>query len=107
MSRYILAQRSLSAGNLSSHLKYMASGAFVVPEECSLIWLSGSTGLGGTSLLPQPVSNIVRDVNFLVAARDAIMAQPAHTAWFVITGPCTNAALLFATFPEVVDHLAG
>lgn len=68
---------------------------------------TGSTGLGGTTLLPQPVDNIVRDVNFLVAARNAIMAQPAGTAWFVVTGPCTNAALLFASFPEVVDHLAG
>ncbi|KAK4946303.1 Uridine nucleosidase 1 [Elasticomyces elasticus] len=35
------------------------------------------------------------------------MAQPPHTAWYVATGPCTNAALLFAAYPEVAHHLAG
>jgi uridine nucleosidase len=68
---------------------------------------SGKTGLGGTTLLPEPASNIEHDINFIVAAREAIMAQPPKKAWFVVTGPCTNAALLFAAFPEVVDHLAG
>ncbi|KAJ8606240.1 hypothetical protein MRB53_041112 [Persea americana] len=85
----------------------MASNDFFLSAKCWLTLIAGSTGLGGTTLLPQPVSNIVRDVNFLVAARDALMAQPAGTAWFVVTGPCTNAALLFAAYPEVVDHLAG
>ena len=35
------------------------------------------------------------------------MAQPAASAWLVATGPLTNIALLFATFPEVASHLAG
>lgn len=43
----------------------------------------------------------------IVAAADAVLAQPAKTAWMVVTGPTTNAALLFATFPEVAEHIAG
>lgn len=35
------------------------------------------------------------------------MKQPPKTAWVVATGPLTNVALLFATFPEVADHIAG
>lgn len=35
------------------------------------------------------------------------MACPPNTAWLVTTGPLTNAALLFATFPQLVDHLRG
>lgn len=35
------------------------------------------------------------------------MACPPDTAWLVTTGTLTNAALLFATFPEVVPHIRG
>ena len=45
--------------------------------------------------------------NAILAMREALLAQPRNTAWIVVTGPCTNAGLLFATFPEVVDHIAG
>ena len=65
------------------------------------------TGLSGTTLLPEPTAPIRRDVNAILAARDALMKQPPKTAWIVATGPLTNAALLFATFPEVIDHIAG
>jgi hypothetical protein len=39
--------------------------------------------------------------------RDALLAQPKGTPWVVATGTMTNVALLFATFPEVVDHIQG
>jgi hypothetical protein len=39
--------------------------------------------------------------------REALLAQPRNTAWMVVTGPCTNAGLLFVTFPEVVAHITG
>jgi uridine nucleosidase len=38
---------------------------------------------------------------------EALMACPSNTAWLVTTGTLTNAALLFTTFPKVVDHLCG
>lgn len=38
---------------------------------------------------------------------EALMACPPHTAWLVTTGPLTNAALLFNTFPDVVQQLRG
>ncbi|KAL8947201.1 MAG: hypothetical protein Q9183_007815, partial [Haloplaca sp. 2 TL-2023] len=38
---------------------------------------------------------------------EALMAQPAGTAWLVATGALTNVALLFSTFPEVADHIQG
>lgn len=39
--------------------------------------------------------------------REALMAKPAGTPWLVATGALTNVALLFATFPEVGDHIRG
>jgi uridine nucleosidase len=39
--------------------------------------------------------------------RDALMAQPKGVSWVVATGTLTNVALLFATFPEVAEHIQG
>lgn len=39
--------------------------------------------------------------------RDALLAQPKGTPWVVATGTLTNVALLFATFPEVAEHIQG
>jgi uridine nucleosidase len=39
--------------------------------------------------------------------RDALLAQPKGTPWVVATGTLTNIALLFATFPEVAEHIQG
>lgn len=49
----------------------------------------------------------MKDANAILAMREALLAHPPETAWLVATGPLTNAALLFATFPEVIVHLAG
>lgn len=35
------------------------------------------------------------------------MEQAVGTAWVVATGALTNVALLFATFPELVQHIKG
>lgn len=35
------------------------------------------------------------------------MGCPLGTAWLVATGALTNVGLLFATFPEVADHIKG
>lgn len=69
--------------------------------------IHGHNGLGATTYLPAPQAPIRRDVNAIVAARDAIMARPPQTAWYVATGSLTNPALLFAVFPEVAHHIAG
>lgn len=39
--------------------------------------------------------------------RNALLAQPKDTAWVVATGTLTNVGLLFATFPEVAEHVRG
>lgn len=39
--------------------------------------------------------------------RNALLAQPKGTPWVVATGTLTNVALLFATFPEVAEHIQG
>lgn len=67
----------------------------------------GATGLDGTDLLPAPTKPPVTDVNAIVAMRDSLMAQPKDKAWLVATGTLTNVALLFATFPEVAEHIRG
>ena len=37
----------------------------------------------------------------------ALSAQPPGTAWVVATGALTNVALLFAVYPQLVEHIAG
>lgn len=49
----------------------------------------------------------VEDGNAILAMRDALLAQPAGTPWLVATGALTKVALLFATFPEVAEQIAG
>ena len=39
--------------------------------------------------------------------RNALLSQPKDSAWLVATGTLTNVALLFATFPEVAEHIRG
>lgn len=46
-------------------------------------------------------------MNAVLAMRHAIGEQPKGTVWLVTTGPLSNAALLFAMFPELVEHIKG
>ncbi|KAJ5897531.1 hypothetical protein N7504_007819 [Penicillium tannophilum] len=69
--------------------------------------IHGESGLDGTDLLPKASVAPITDRNPILAMRDALLAQPKGTPWVVATGTLTNVALLFATFPEVVDHIAG
>ncbi|KAJ5246141.1 hypothetical protein N7468_001124 [Penicillium chermesinum] len=69
--------------------------------------IHGESGIEGTHLLPKPSRAPVLDKNPILAMRDALLAQPKGTPWVVATGTLTNVALLFATFPEVVDHIQG
>jgi uridine nucleosidase len=39
--------------------------------------------------------------------RNALLGEPKGTSWVVATGALTNVALLFATFPEVAEHIQG
>jgi uridine nucleosidase len=66
----------------------------------------GESGLAGTDLLPR-ASSQPRLGNTINAMRDALLSCPPNTAWLVATGPLTNAALLFATYPEVARHIKG
>ena len=67
----------------------------------------GESGLDGTTLLPEPTSNAINRPNAVLAMRHALVEQPKGTAWLVATGTLTNVALLFATFPELVEHVKG
>ncbi|KZF22212.1 Inosine/uridine-preferring nucleoside hydrolase [Xylona heveae TC161] len=69
--------------------------------------IHGATGLDGTTLLPKPGVTPRENENYIVAMRDALLAQPRNSAWVVTTGTLTNVAILFAAFPEVVDHIKG
>ncbi|KAF8466924.1 inosine-uridine preferring nucleoside hydrolase-domain-containing protein [Kalaharituber pfeilii] len=64
----------------------------------------GQSGIDGTALLPEPATAYQRG-NAIKAMYDAIMATPYQTCAIVATGALTNVALLFATFPDVVDHI--
>ena len=67
----------------------------------------GDSGLDGTDLLPKATVPPITDKNPILAMRDALLAQPKGTPWVVATGTLTNIALLFATFPEVAEHVQG
>lgn len=56
-----------------------------------------------------PKANIppVTDQNSILAMRNALLAEQKGTPWVVATGPLTNIALLFATFPELAGHVQG
>lgn len=69
--------------------------------------LPGDSGLDGTDLLPKATRPPITDKNPILAMRDALLAQPKGTPWVVATGGLTNVALLFATFPEVAEHIRG
>lgn len=69
--------------------------------------IHGVSGLDGTTLLPQPSSKPITKPNAVLPMRHALMEQPRGTAWLVATGALTNVALLFATFPELVEHIKG
>ncbi|KAJ5384666.1 hypothetical protein N7517_002577 [Penicillium concentricum] len=69
--------------------------------------IHGESGLDGTDLLPKATRPPITDKNAILAMRDALLAQPKGTPWVVATGTLTNVALLFATFPEVVEHIQG
>ena len=42
-----------------------------------------------------------------MAMRGALLAWPKGTPWLIATGALTNVALLFATFPEMAEHIKG
>jgi uridine nucleosidase len=69
--------------------------------------IHGESGLDGTDLLPKPQRKALWHCNAVTEMRDALMACPKDSAWLVTTGTLTNAALLFATFPEVAPHIKG
>ena len=69
--------------------------------------LKGESGLDGTDLLPKPSQPPITDQNSILAMRNALLAQPKGTSWVIATGTLTNVALLFATFPEVAEHIQG
>jgi uridine nucleosidase len=73
-----------------------------IPDFCI-----GSTRLGGITKLPPASAPVMEGENAILPMREALLAQPPGIACLVATGPLTNAALLFATFPEVVDHISG
>ncbi|KAK2767473.1 Uridine nucleosidase 1 [Arachnomyces sp. PD_36] len=69
--------------------------------------IHGASGIDGTDLLPLATKPPVTEPNAIVAMRNALLAQPKDTAWVVATGTLTNLGLLFATFPEVAEHVRG
>ncbi|KAJ9608417.1 Uridine nucleosidase 1 [Cladophialophora chaetospira] len=69
--------------------------------------IHGASGLAGTNLLPEPARSALTHCNAILEMKEALFSQPGGTAWLVATGPLTNIALLFATFPSLADHIAG
>lgn len=69
--------------------------------------IHGETGLDGTTCLPTPTVPAIRGTSAISAMHAALSAEPPKTAWLVATGALTNAALLFAAYPDLADHIAG
>lgn len=69
--------------------------------------IHGESGIDGVTLLPKPIEPAVENADFLTAMYDALKQTTPGTAWLVTTGTLTNAAKLFMTHPDIIDHLAG
>ncbi|KKY21368.1 putative uridine nucleosidase [Phaeomoniella chlamydospora] len=69
--------------------------------------IHGDSGLDGTDLLPQATRKSIAACNPIYDIYQALMRQPAGKAWVIATGAMTNVALLFSTFPDLVDHIKG
>ncbi|CAK1355620.1 Uridine nucleosidase [Cercospora beticola] len=69
--------------------------------------IHGESGLDGTTCLPVPTVPARTDLTAVDAMYQALIAQPAGTAYVVATGACTNIALLFAVYPDLAEHIAG
>ena len=68
----------------------------------------GVSGLDGTGLLPRVEEGRREgEGGAVVAMRRALWERPRGSAWVVATGALTNVALLFAVFPELVEHVGG
>ena len=69
--------------------------------------IHGDTGLDGTDLLPEPAVAARTEPAAIDAAYAALRACRPGTAWVVATGAFTNAAALFAKYPDLVAHVRG
>lgn len=69
--------------------------------------IHGESGLDGTTVLPVPDVPARNDDTAINAMYKALIAKPKGTAWLVPTGALTNAALLFATHPDLAAHIGG
>lgn len=69
--------------------------------------IHGKSGIDGTDLLPKPLTSPQTDVSAVRAMRDALLAQPAGSAYLIATGVLTNIAALFNEYPEVATHIKG
>lgn len=76
-------------------------------EPASAPDIHGESGLDGTTYLPEPTVAARDDVPAILAMYQALINQPPKTAYLVAVGCLTNVALLFATFPDLADHIAG
>jgi uridine nucleosidase len=89
-------------------LTFMVNDANKPYERDRLIFLLlGSTGIDGTDLLPGPEKCHVSDIPAVEAMRSSIESRVQGTVWIVATGALTNVALLFATYPHLVQIIAG
>ena len=69
--------------------------------------IHGESGLDGTTVLPVPDVPVRSDQGAIAATYQALISTPKGSAWYVPTGALTNAALLFASYPDLADHIAG
>jgi uridine nucleosidase len=69
--------------------------------------MTGESGLDGVTLLPTPRMAVKTDVSCIEAMYRALSNIAPNTAYLITTGAMTNAGALFATYPDLADHLAG
>ncbi|KAK3904844.1 hypothetical protein C8A05DRAFT_42141 [Staphylotrichum tortipilum] len=84
-----------------------ASHALSRPPLLAPTDIHGDTGLDGTTLLPTPTVPALTSPPAIDAAYAALKACRPGTAWVVATGAFTNAAALFAKYPDLVGHVKG
>ncbi|TKX23568.1 hypothetical protein C1H76_4080 [Elsinoe australis] len=69
--------------------------------------IHGASGLDGTTCLPGPRHGPTPTPSAIQSAYAALISTPPGTAYVIATGPLTNTALLFLTYPALASHIRG
>jgi len=94
-----------AAGNTTVPVYKGLAGPFLTSRQSMASGgIHGVTGLAGTNLLPK-ATRTIEPVHAVFAMAQAFGAMPDESVYLCITGPMSNAAVLFCLYPELTKKI--